>query len=49
MRSTPIQWPDNARIAVLPQLGLEAFAGYHIEPSPIALPPHGVLNLNGKA
>ena len=44
-----MRWPNNARIAVLPQLGLEAFAGDHIEPSPIGLPPKGVTNINGKA
>ena len=44
-----MRWPNNARIAVLPQLGLEAFAGDHIEPSPIGLPPKGVTHINGKA
>ena len=48
-RLAPMRWPNNARIAVLPQLGLEAFAGDHIEPSPIGLPPKGVTNINGKA
>ena len=43
-----MQWPNNARIAVLPQLGLEAFEGDHIEPSPIGVPPKGIANINGK-
>lgn len=53
-RPAPLRWPDNARIAVLPQLGFEAFLGERVEPTTAPLLPEeelraGATNLAARA